>query len=349
MQSLESSKSLCHACKQLKLCFSDFIHEPQIQAGTDDKQLARYVSIGSLDAIISRPFCPLCRLAKTIWQMDIEPVHQNWGWDSRQNCVISLYYGNSFWDDEIHKERSAMFLGFTFSDYPDVFEDLSTVFTPTIENAISGAGISQFFGRSLPRIEDKFELISGWLSKCQHEHGPMCNGDYTPLDELPSLLLVDVWNYSLVEASPNSAFVALSYVWGVHSFSGTRKASLDKFKQPGALNRVGDLLPKTISDAILLVRGVKRQFLWVDLLCIVQDDSNQKHSLIMSMDRIFSGALFTIIAMTGKDANAGLFDHGITSEGLETSITTDLCLVPIKNYTMTPSRKNWFHEGRAWT
>lgn len=55
-----------------------------------------------------------------------------------------------------------------------------------------------------------------------------------------------------------------------------------------------------------LVKTLGERYLWVDALCIVQDDPVQKHLDIQRMDFIYSKAFATIVAMHGKDADAGL-------------------------------------------
>jgi hypothetical protein len=65
-------------------------------------------------------------------------------------------------------------------------------------------------------------------------------------------------------------------------------------------------LPATIEDAMLLVSKLNEHYLWVDSLCIIQDDAETKYSNIKQMDSIYSHAVATIIALSGFDADAGL-------------------------------------------
>lgn len=54
------------------------------------------------------------------------------------------------------------------------------------------------------------------------------------------------------------------------------------------------------------VQKVGLRFLWVDALCIIQDDESEKARLVHGMDRVYENAVLTIIATTGEDADAGL-------------------------------------------
>jgi hypothetical protein len=57
---------------------------------------------------------------------------------------------------------------------------------------------------------------------------------------------------------------------------------------------------------MLLVRSIQEIYLWVDALCIAQDDYDNQKAQIPQMAAIYANALFTIIALAGDDANAGL-------------------------------------------
>ncbi|EMT69531.1 hypothetical protein FOC4_g10003261 [Fusarium odoratissimum] len=52
--------------------------------------------------------------------------------------------------------------------------------------------------------------------------------------------------------------------------------------------------------------GVGERFLWVDALCIVQDDPADLGHQTARMDLIYSKALFTILAACGEDSTSGL-------------------------------------------
>ncbi|KAI1451331.1 heterokaryon incompatibility protein-domain-containing protein [Annulohypoxylon moriforme] len=55
-------------------------------------------------------------------------------------------------------------------------------------------------------------------------------------------------------------------------------------------------MPDVIADAVALRRDLGERFLWVDRLCIVQDDQDSKPGQISAMDRIYRSATFTIVA-----------------------------------------------------
>lgn len=74
----------------------------------------------------------------------------------------------------------------------------------------------------------------------------------------------------------------------------------------GALRDIRQHIPQTIVDAIHLLRSLNERYLWVDGLCLKQDDDDDVSLGISMMDSIYRGSYFTIVAASGDDANAGL-------------------------------------------
>lgn len=72
-------------------------------------------------------------------------------------------------------------------------------------------------------------------------------------------------------------------------------------------------LPETIRDALRLLQRLGERYLWVDRLCIVQDDEENKLLHVLNMDTIFMNAYCTIVAADGTDATSGLPGVGLGS------------------------------------
>jgi hypothetical protein len=119
---------------------------------------------------------------------------------------------------------------------------------------------------------------------------------------------VDTWLRCLSPASPGSHYVTLSYVWGnVKNLTNT-KAKLSILKKPCSLLdlKVLEKLPNTIKGAMNLVEYLGERYLWVDALCIIQDDDEWKYHQINNMASIYTNYYLTIIAADADDANYGL-------------------------------------------
>jgi len=109
-------------------------------------------------------------------------------------------------------------------------------------------------------------------------------------------------------------------------------------------------LPATIEDAIAVTREIGESYLWVDQLCILQDDASDKHNLITQMDRIYAHSVLTIVAADGDNADAGLAGLG-TQRRIERqnfAVSQGFVLGQrLARYSLVLQRSRWY--SRAWT
>src|SRR6202000_2965825 len=66
-------------------------------------------------------------------------------------------------------------------------------------------------------------------------------------------------------------------------------------------------LPQTFQDSIALCAEVGVRYLWIDSLCIVQDDVDDWAEESVKMGRIYEEAHFTIAAASASNSSEGLF------------------------------------------
>ncbi|KAK4451180.1 heterokaryon incompatibility protein-domain-containing protein [Podospora aff. communis PSN243] len=160
---------------------------------------------------------------------------------------------------------------------------------------------------NLPRSLSRpisIDTVKSWLASCDRHHGDHCNRGQTPVapDQQPTFL-IDVHRSCLVAATPGAAYATLSYVWGQArgspGFSLTSDTH-DVLREEGSLDQVD--LPRTIRDAMAFVAALGLSYLWVDRLCIMQDNEEHKHGQIKAMGSIYSHSSFTIIAAQSHDA-----------------------------------------------
>ena len=106
----------------------------------------------------------------------------------------------------------------------------------------------------------------------------------------------------------SSQYAILSYCWGGDQETRLTKERAHKYRS-GILSTI---LPQTIQDAIQVTRSLKLQYLWVDSLCILQDDPQEKAAEIDKMVGYFKEAEVTICAASAKAASEGFL--GIMAE-----------------------------------
>jgi hypothetical protein len=114
------------------------------------------------------------------------------------------------------------------------------------------------------------------------------------------LTLIDVIEKQLVLANAGYEYVALSYVWGGQistTLNQTTKAQLFK---PDGLSEFN--IPATISHAMVLCEAIGQRYLWVDALCIQQDNPVEVATQVSNMGQVYELAALTIVnASSAKD------------------------------------------------
>ncbi|OBS22819.1 hypothetical protein FPOA_09144 [Fusarium poae] len=150
-----------------------------------------------------------------------------------------------------------------------------------------------------------------WLRRCKESHGD-CRRLHDLTDPILPTRVLDVTGgtlhdpqIKLIETSrmKKGTYCALSYCWGKSRCIMTTKANLANHKYDIPLS----MLPRTIKDAVLATRGLEIDYLWVDSLCIVQDDTDDWASEAARMGDVYANATLTISTLFGTDCDDGLF------------------------------------------
>jgi hypothetical protein len=149
-----------------------------------------------------------------------------------------------------------------------------------------------------------FDLIKDWIKECGYNHQDDVSTVAPRYKHPVEIILVDVLDQKLVRASSSWRFLTISYVWGKTALDTTTTANRRTREQQGALSKVKP--PQLILDAMLLVSQLGERFLWIDCLCIEQDNLSQKHSQISQMDVIYSQSVLTLVALSSEDAGSSL-------------------------------------------
>jgi hypothetical protein len=84
----------------------------------------------------------------------------------------------------------------------------------------------------------------------------------------------------------------------------TTLRTLKTHKEQGIAFR---LLPKTFQDAVEICQRLKINHIWIDSLCIIQDDDSDWRSQSVRMSDIYQNGLITIAASGASDSAKGIF------------------------------------------
>lgn len=190
--------------------------------------------------------------------------------------------------------------------YTEDYEDVGDVFLHGDDAHI----ISQpamFHSRSVCPNTIDFDLIAAWIAEC-HDCHTEC-GNSLSLQALSialpvESLLIDVHEECLITARADDQYAALSYVWGDSEQFLLKHADLKSLRAPGSLS--GLPIPLTVRDAMALTKAVHLRYLWVDALCIIQNNDTIRTRMVANMHHIYGGAAVTIVAADSAHANSGL-------------------------------------------
>lgn len=194
-----------------------------------------------------------------------------------------------------------------------------------------------------------WETMKKSLAICRNEH-QHCHSSRVqpPID----FRLIDTKERFLVRPNGLVEFCALSYVWGRRGNSELKetdiltKESLERMERSGGF--MESPLPRTIEDAIQACSALGFRYLWVDRLCIVQDDERSKNHQIHAMGDIFASAQVVLIASSSGNMHAGI--SGVsnsrqTEQWRLSSSNLDLVRLP----RLDEGIKGCQWSTRAWT
>ncbi|TVY45129.1 hypothetical protein LSUB1_G000716 [Lachnellula subtilissima] len=232
------------------------------------------------DLLRTSPGCWGCSLIQKCSDFIIEAAEQKLGphseirirlgWQSHTKLLRMVLSSYSGYDTTIDRE---------FYRHPD---------SPIISTRIGIAGDISAQASSV----DCMILAKNWLYDCIDNHNDCpC---------YPSLLPTRVIQVGSISTEPFlhissgeiARYAALSHYWGTGPICVTSKDTLEARKRAIPLH----LLSKTFQDAITITRQLGITYLWIDSLCIVQDDDEDWSREGANMSNVYRNSTVTILA-----------------------------------------------------
>ncbi|OTA67867.1 HET-domain-containing protein, partial [Hypoxylon sp. EC38] len=107
--------------------------------------------------------------------------------------------------------------------------------------------------------------------------------------------------------TPTPRYVTLSHCWGKsqHMKLQTQNYSILQKRQPNSI------LPKTYRDAFRVALSLGIRFIWIDSLCIIQNDEADWRSQSPLMGSIYHNSYCNIAATWGADGDDGCFSNRV--------------------------------------
>lgn len=154
----------------------------------------------------------------------------------------------------------------------------------------------------------------------------------------------------------HARYVALSHVWQRDLILQTTKGTLNERKERIAFSD----LSSTFQDAVVMCRMLVIRYLWIDSLCIVQNDADDWERESSKMKDVYSRAFFTI-KMHGSARNS-MIHHDIPTPSarypgvihvrrvdLRPDFDSNIVTGPVGNLQKEPSNQRWNRVSqRGW-
>jgi hypothetical protein len=169
--------------------------------------------------------------------------------------------------------------------------------------------------RSYTGDQECMDQVAVWLQDCMENHASCNAGCSMPGSAIMPTRLLDTGasGVKLIYTAEQEARVELSYItvshkWMIQGMPKLLKCNVGAMHQD--LN--SQMLPAVFHDAIVLARALNIRFVWIDALCIVQDDPADLETEISNMGHIYRNAILNVGALeAARDASpsptTGLF------------------------------------------
>jgi Heterokaryon incompatibility protein (HET) len=299
---------LCATCQRINF---ELLFRPTMRPVYPTKR-DDYIALGPLVDIFQKTYCSFCRLVRQIFLIDAKSkVPKNLDQDASMEHLLRLLVP--------YLLESIYLNPFLFENFPRLYLSRASDLKPVDVIPYSTADLNNStelpqrslgirlvdrysgFGRVVLRDRIDFAWVKETLRLCDAKSPKReRTHDFT-------LRAIDVDEFCLVDVDAAVRYVTLSYTWGEE----TKQLELTQknetyFRRPGSLYHNLGLIPRTIQDAIHLTRKIGEKLLWVDSLCIRQDDPVDRERQIDAMGIIYNSSILSIQAACGDDANYGL-------------------------------------------
>ncbi|KAH7076534.1 heterokaryon incompatibility protein-domain-containing protein [Paraphoma chrysanthemicola] len=151
--------------------------------------------------------------------------------------------------------------------------------------------------------EQAFRQARSWLQKCLQTHEQCSNSSIAPLPK--RILEITATGVNLREhLGEQATYACLSHCWGTQGPAlQLTSHKVSEFKRGIARAH----LPRTFRDAVDICENFDIKFLWIDALCILQDNLADWASTAQVMASIYENAYLTIAATGSNSTDGGCF------------------------------------------
>ncbi|KAB5549733.1 heterokaryon incompatibility protein-domain-containing protein, partial [Coniochaeta sp. 2T2.1] len=214
--------------------------------------------------------------------------------------------------------------------------------------------------RSVPALANSTEsigLLKRWLNDCETRH-PACQAGRTAT--LPTRVIhvgesAETVSLYISQPGEQGTYTALSHCWGGQTPLATTQATLGDRQKSIHFDKKS----RTFAEAVEVTRALGFKYLWIDSLCIIQDDVADWTAEAAKMSQVYSNAALTLSADGAADTSQGLFGgSGARTSAHNTQVigTTDPSGSPLSTRAwvlqeriLSPRMVHFYNEELVWS
>jgi hypothetical protein len=164
--------------------------------------------------------------------------------------------------------------------------------------------------------------VSQWIQECASKHS-LCQPRHVPKFPTRVLDIGSKGDFSDMKLSEGNEgpvqYAALSHCWGGKQPFKTTLHTLHLRKQ----RILWVDLPKTFQDAVQVSHWLGMRYIWIDSLCIIQDDDNDWRIEAAKMASIYEDSYVTIMATRAESSDMGFLSRRQGTVELRSSRSDD--------------------------
>jgi hypothetical protein len=164
-------------------------------------------------------------------------------------------------------------------------------------------------------VKSATEQALKWLQDCEDEHKHRHCRRREETTKLPTRVL-DLGEAPTIQdpiklfetKGDQGKYMTLSHCWGSVQFLTTTRCTFEERKAGIQLAE----LPQTFKDAVSFTRSLGIRYLWIDSLCIIQQDHDDWEIEAGRMRSVYSNSYLNIAATGSSAGNGGCFRERIS-------------------------------------
>ena len=156
-------------------------------------------------------------------------------------------------------------------------------------------------------VGTNLSVVDHWIGRCSRDHR-RCGENGEPWYPSRLLRLSRSRGVKLIiskDSPPKGSYITLSHRWAAQPYTKLKPSTMAQLQHGIDVAS----LPQIFQDTITIARHLRIKHLWIDALCIIQDEDNnadwEKES--QNMDKIYSCAFLNVSATMSIDGSESLF------------------------------------------